>query len=310
MNDYQKILDVIENTSYLYTDYILKQLKNESCLKFISKIMDSSGKEISEAIIVFLTAIKFIYNDSRAFAKMEQSDNFHDFLKIHVGQILSLSKEKNVQANIPERALPILEVINKKIKNPIIKLIELGASYGLIGRCLLNPDILINGKQKYLSKRQQIPRNYKKINNYLGIELNPPEKKWMIAAIWDEEYECRIRNIINDVKRENRINLIKGNAFGFSELDAVKKITEKPGKIVVLTSFMLYQFESEKRKSLEDEILEFTRKVKGNWINQAVNISSEPNDNEFYISLDNEKIIELPDDYCLKWRWINDGKIS
>ncbi len=306
MNNYKKILSVIDKTSYLYTDYILTQLKKEPCLEFISRIISESGKGISEAIIVFLSAIKYIYNDSKTFAKLEESDCFQDFLKKHSKKIFKLSIEKNVQANIPERALPIFEVINKKIVSSIINFIELGASYGLIGRCLLNPNIIINGKRHFLSEKQQIPENFKAVNNYLGIELNPLEKKWLLAAIWDEVYEFRIGNIINDIQKDSRFELIKGTAFGFSDIDVVKNVIKKPGKIIVLTSFMLYQFEDQKRKLLVDEILEFTRRVNGHWINQAVNISTNSKRNEYFIALDGNKIIELKDDLCLNWRWVNE----
>lgn len=333
MKNYKEILNVIDNTSYLYTDYILKQIKQESSLEFISQIIDKTGKEISEAILAFLSAIKYIYPKNEAieqlkksnssenlessaqvqaptpsvqFRALEANNSFQNFIKKKYNQIINVS-EKNVQANLPERALPILEVLIKKLDEASpISMIELGASFGLIGRCLLNPEKAIENKEDYFSKKQQIPKQYKGIKNYLGIEIDPPDKEWLLAAIWDKDIEKRTKQFIDSFEDESGFELIESSAVGFSKLEQVNKLVEKKEIIVVLTSFMLYQFDDESKNSLTNEIIEFTKSINGHWINQAVNISKDSDNNEFFISWDNERIIELTDDTCSRWWWPGD----
>ena len=71
--------------------------------------------------------------------------------------------------------------------------------------------------------------------------------------------------------------------------------------MVVLTSFMLYQYDEKKQKLLRDRILEFIGGANCHWINQTFNVSSWV----CYIEFDGEKIIELYDDTCKYWKWLN-----
>jgi F0F1-type ATP synthase delta subunit len=303
MNDKKKILTFIDSITEYYSDYVLNQLKKEQSIKLISKIMDQSNKEISEAALVLISAIKYTYKGDNPFLKLEETDSFQKYLEDNYNLILKICEEKRVQGNLPERALPILEVINCKTDIPII-FIELGASYGLIGQCLLYINEILENKERYFRNEQKIPEYKKSIDHYLGIEFDPPDKEWLLASVWKGDEEWRMKNFLKYIRIDKRFELIKGNAFGFSDLDAVKNFTRKPGKIVVLTSFMLYQFEEKKKKLLVDEILEFTRRVNGHWINQAVNISLDSKENEYFITWEGRKIIQLFNDTCLNWKWI------
>lgn len=306
MYDDEKILNFIDNSSYLFGDYISTQLKHDNIIELIKKILDESTKEISEAILILLTVIKYISKDkySDVFSELEINNSFQKYISDNYELLFKLAKEKSVQGNMPDRALPLLDVFKNDTVELPLRMIELGASFGLIGHCLLNPSKVLENRKHYFADKQQIPESKKGIVQYLGIEFDPPDKDWLLASCWKEDYNLRLKNFIDDIQGDERFELIKGNAFGFSKLEAVKKIAEKPGTIIVLTSFMLYQYDDNKKEILIDEIQSFRESVNGHWINQAVNVSLDSKDNEYYIAWDGKKIIELIDDSCLSWRLI------
>lgn len=306
MNDCEKIKNFVDSSAEIYPRYIFNQLKKDYALKFIMEIISNSGKEISEAVLAFLSAVKFTYKKEDVFTELEETDAFQNYVEENADLLLKISIEKKVQGNVPGRAFPILEVLSKKIGNSNINLIELGASFGLIGRCLLNHESIIGKKERYFPSRQQLPENPKGIDYYLGIELNIPSAEWMLASVWEKEAERRLKNFIEDYKNDNRFELLHGDAFGFSKLEAIKRLAEKAGTIIILTSFMLYQFDDKRKRILTDEIFNFVNSFDGHWINQDVNISQESKMNEYYIAWDNKKIIELSDDWCFDWKWLND----
>lgn len=307
MPDHEEIVHFIDNTAYLYTDYVLQQLKKEDNIRTIAQIIDQSHKEVSEAVLVYLAAIKYTFRERNVFAKLEENDSFQDYIKENFDSIFKLSLERSVQGNLPERALPILELLKEKLGNSSTDVIELGASLGLVGYCLLNPRIAIKRKDRYFSAIQKVPDDPKNVNYYLGVELNPPDEEWILACVEREEIEVRLKCFIDDLKdiqSHHKFELLKGDAFGFSDLTPVKKISEKSTAIVVLTSFLLYQFDEKKQKVLKDEIFEFINKYNGHWINQAVKVSLGSTKNEYYIEWDGKRVIELIDDSCRDWKWI------
>jgi hypothetical protein len=87
----------------------------------------------------------------------------------------------------------------------------------------------------------------------------------------------------------------------FSNLDAVKDFASQNAAVVVLTSFMLYQYDEKIQKLLIDEILGFTRVTNNQRINQTFNKSSM----ECFIEFDGGKIIELYGDTCKNWKWLS-----
>jgi len=112
--------------------------------------------------------------------------------------------------------------------------------------------------------------------------------------------ERRLRNLVNDIPTNKKFKLLKGNTLGFSKLKPVKDIASQPTTIIVLTSFILYQFDNKTQKMLKDEISGFIDDCGGHWINQEVTVTSH----EFFIAFDGKKIIELPDDTCISWKWL------
>jgi hypothetical protein len=304
LNSVIEFIDKAANTAGNYwTYYIVQQLKNQFTLSIILEIMNQSGKTPSEAVLVLLSTFRYISKDSSIFSKLEKDNSFQIFLKDNLKEILKVSVERKVQANLPERGLPILEILGKHWPSSSIAIIELGASYGLIGDCLLNPHRMLQEKSHYFSSGQQIPENPKGIDFYLGIDIDPPERDWLISCCADEKDAARIGKIQNDFNRLDNFNLIKASAFGFTGLKEVKALSNENFKLIVLTSFMLYQYNREKQDRLKGEIMEFTKSTNGHWLRQEVELA-RLKQNDYYIELDNHKIIALSDDKCTAWKWI------
>ena len=291
MKIHEQILEYIDKLLTPSLLYEILQLKTKTSIDLISHIVKKSNKTIPEAVSVFLAVIRYLWKDS---------GSLQDFIKENSHLICKLAIEKRAQANLPSRGLPLLEIFGKKIQASSILVIELGASFGLIGRCLLNPDRIIEKKDSYFPPKQQMPQNPLPINFYLAIELSPPDKEWALAWEWHRSQRERLKNFIEDIPVDKRFKLLKEDAFGFSTLNIVKELAGKHSTVVVLTSYMLYLNEEKKQKLLKDEILEFREEMKGHWINQAFNKFLQ----EYFIQLDEEKIIELSDDSSRSWKWL------
>jgi hypothetical protein len=293
MNMHEQILEYIDKYLNPFMFYEILQIKTNTSINLISRIMKESHKTIPEAVLVFITVVKSLWDNS---------GSLREFIKDNSRLIRKMAIEKKAQGNLPGRALPLFEIFEKKIPGSPVHVIELGASYGLIGRCLLNPSKIIEKKGSYFSPTQQIPgtRGLRPVNHYLGIELSPPDEEWVLAWEWFPERKERLKNFLRDISEEERFILLKENAFGFSKLNAVKTIAGRNAAVMVLTSFMLYQYDLKNQKILRDEILEFTESINGHWINQTIDVSSL----NCFIEFDEEKIIELSDDGCRSWKWL------
>jgi len=294
----------IDNSAYLYPAYICEQLKKAGSHKLIQGIMERSGKELSEAVLILVSVIKYTFPGGNAFARLEETDSFQQYIDDNQDLIVDLACRKKVQGNLPERGLPLLEVLHRELQVGSLGIVELGASFGLIGRCLLDPRRVIRDEAIYFTPIQQIPERIKPIDAYLGIEYDPPDRKWILASVWDEDMEDRLRHFIDDIRPDSRFELIKGNAFGFSQLKAVRDLVDDVDFIVVLTSFMLYQFDEAQQRALRSEIRRFTREVKGHWLDQAVKVSMNDTAHEYSISFNGKRVIDLADDACSSWRWL------
>ncbi|NIM10487.1 MAG: hypothetical protein GTO45_00715 [Candidatus Aminicenantes bacterium] len=292
---HEQILKFIDTLFHPLLLYEILQLKTNTSINLISRIIKESNKEISEAVLVFLAVVRYLWKNS---------GSLQEFIKNNSDLILKMAIEKRAQANLPARALPLLEILDKNIKAPSISVIELGASYGLIGQCLLSPQKIIENKSSYFSRSQQMPdiQEPPPIDYYLGIERSPPDKEWLLALEWHPVLKKRLENFLDEIIADERFKLIKGDAFGFSKLKTVKDLVSntRPSRVVVLTSFMLYQYNPRKQKLLRDEILEFTGVNSGHWINQTLKVASM----ESFIEFDGEKVIALSNNSCSSWKWL------
>jgi hypothetical protein len=195
-------------------------------------------------------------------------------------------------------------VLHRELQVGSLGIVELGASFGLIGRCLLDPGRVSENRSLYFSTGQQIPQEFKPVDAYLGIEYDPPDRRWILAGVWQEDMENRLRHFIDDIGPDHRFELMRGNAFGFSQLQAVQDLAGKVDQVVVLTSFMLYQFDEARQRALRSEILDFTQKTGGHWLDQAVKVSINDTAHEYSIFFNEKRLIDLADDACSSWRWL------
>lgn len=291
MDLHEQILESVNRLFHPFLLYEIFQLKTKFSLNLIAKVIKESNKTVFEAVSVVLVVIRYLWNNS---------GSLQEFIKENAALICKMAIEKRAQYNLPGRALPLFEIFKKKIKVSSISVIELGASYGLIGRCLLNPGKVIKQKDRYFSPGRQFPVNPRAIDAYLGIELSPPDKEWLLAWEWQPDSKKRLENFLHDFHPGEKFKLLQGNVFGFSKLKSVKDTAHQPSRVVVLTSFILYQYEDKEQKRLRDEILEFTGRFKGHWINQAIDVSKQ----EYFIEFDERKIIKLSDNRCKNWEWL------
>ena len=291
--------------TYYYSQYIVDQLRKKENIQLIAEIIDISGKTITEAVLVFLASVRYLKDSINALKFLEAANQFEHFVQENKSQILELSIQGKVQGNLPERALPVIDIINRQFPGEKISVIELGASFGLIGQFLLDPQNILKKNRFYFLNNQQYPTRYEPIYKYLGIDISVPEKKWLISCFSNTDDAFRIEKFINNLNPSPNFDLIEKSAIGFSSISKVKYISNENTKRVVLTSFMLYQLEETLQKQLTNEIVNFCEQTDAHWIKQEVDLSNAEFGPDYYISLDNKRIISLQDDKCTSWKWID-----
>jgi len=301
-----EILDFAGRISNKLPAFINVQLKEGPVIDIISRVIDKSGKSPGDALIVFVSVVKYLWETvgGMAFAEMEKRDAFLEFVTAQRDSIIDSAVQKRMQVNVASRAFPLLDVINKKAKNLPVAVIELGASYGLIGWTLLEPAKILAKRDLYFSPGQKIAPNPRPIDHYLGLDIVIPDVDWLLACLYNPTFETYLRNFLKDIPYETeKFNLMETDAFGFSDFEPVKKLASQPFTLIVLTSFMFFQIGEEKGKVLKEEITKFTESWGAYWLNQAV---THPPDREerFFVEWNGERIIELTDSICSDWKWL------
>jgi len=76
----KEILKFIDSTSYLYSNYTYSKLKDNATLELIETIIEHSGKELGESVLILMSVIKYLYNERDAFKKLEKNDEFSHFI--------------------------------------------------------------------------------------------------------------------------------------------------------------------------------------------------------------------------------------
>jgi len=293
MNLHDKILEYLDHFLSPALFLEISQLKTATTLNLIGKIIRETNKTIPEAVGMFMAVIRYLHKDFYT---------LQEFIEKNTDIIYKLALEKKNQANLPSRGLPLLEIIGQRIDTSSLLLIELGASFGLIGHCLLNPCRIINNKNIFFHSQQQIPdfNSQNTIDYYLGIESNLPDRDWILAWEWFPHQKKNLNNFIQSFTDDERFRLVQENAFGFSKLRIVEELSLKYKDVVILTSFILHQYEKRKQQQLKEEIIEFINKRGGHWLNQDVSRSMD----KCYLQLNGEKILDFSDDSCRNWTYL------
>ncbi len=299
---YQYIIKEVDTLSKILPTYISENLKTEVSLKIICTFM-KRGKDIREAVLLLPCCIKYLMKESTdAFAKLEKEDSFQNFVDTNYRSILEIASEKRVQSNLFQRCLPIIEVLSKKIGNASLTVVELGSSYGLIGYGLLDPFKMMQQKELFFPQSQQMPSSLTKATRYLGIDIGIPSEDWALSCIiptGDEEKFTR--NFIKEMKPEKYFNLIEASCFGFSDLKDVKELNGADTNIIILTSFMLYQFDKESQTKISEEIYKYIKTVKGHWINLDFKTPGKP---ETCLYWDGGEVMRFSEENrCRGWKW-------
>ena len=302
MSLHDEILKFIDELPQAALENEIEPVRTTESIEMIARIIEESGKTVSEAVLVYMAVIRYLAKNGQQHPEV---------IRQHGEEIVRLSVEKGVQANLPSRALPIFEVLHNKVGASSYSVIELGSSAGLIGRCLMNPNNIVERKELYLTPQQQLPSSMPVVNGYMGIDLSLPDDDWLIACDWEPNHRRQLQRFLADCApmKDQDFSLHEGNVFGFSTFPQVNEFVARSvargSTVVVLTSFMMYQYEEEQKKQLRGEIfgfLTFNGGYGAHWINQDVNLSASPL--EYYIELDGEKIVELSDDACIQWNWL------
>lgn len=309
-NERKELSNFVREISDLLPIQISQQLDKGVATEVITEIINNSEKNVQQAVIVFLSAIKYLNNcKQNTFLQLSVGSKLLDFIRNNREKLIELGKSGRIQFTVPERAFPVLEVINRKIRKPDnkkpIAVIELGASFGLVGRCLLEPKKFSDNKAIYMQPEQKVSDNLLPIDYHLGIEVKIPDEKWILASEWTIEADRRLRNVLKDSFENERFKLIEGDAFDFDSLQDVRNLAEKH-TLVILTSFIFFQIGNEKSEQLKGNIMDYVKKEPDRyWINQALLIHTKDlKDYEFLLQLNGEKIITLADDRCSNWEWV------
>ncbi|MCP4221467.1 MAG: DUF2332 family protein [bacterium] len=287
----EEVLAFIDQYMHPLTFYEIINIKTEAAIDLIIRIMEESGKSVEEGVLVFRTVVRQLHNDEGPLSK---------FIETNGDLICRKANEKKAQSNLPGRALPLFDIFSRVFPDTPVSVIELGASYGLIGRCLRNPQKALEKKDVYFYPDQQAPEAPRPVRRYLGIELAPPTREWLLAWEWDPVRRERLTRFLDDVPADENCRVIKGSAFGFSKLKEVQNLVTDASAVAVLTSFMLYQFDEDNRRKLINQVKEFTHDVKGIWINQTF----LPGTMECFIEVDGRKTLDLVNDSCKGWHEI------
>ena len=292
-------IDVVSlHPGNLWNEYTVAQLRTEYVINLIESIMFLAHKTASEATLVFLAAVRYLAGSYDSFIALAVNNNFPVFVKAHEAQVRAIGVLRKVQANLPERALTVMDIIAEKLPNREISVIEIGASYGAIGKCLLQGTQIIANREKYFIADQQLPSSIPVLNRYLGIEIDPPDLDWLFACVPVKDALRRLSDFLDDTRTQKNFQILEASAFGFADFPEVRALVNTDKNVVVLTSFLLYQFDPYLREKLRGEILAFTGLIKGHWINLDVDTTKE---NDCYLEWDGQRLIDLQDDYCARW---------
>lgn len=290
-------------------------LKRPAALQFMAEFMAESGKPLDETVLILLAAMRFLDLDPAepgAPTIVESNDgaaNLDLFFVRHHAELFHLCRSRHVQANLFERALPIMEVLGRRFGQEALAVIELGCSFGLIGRALCNPQLVLGAFDRLFIADQQRPTCSPRVEAYRGIDLSIPDVQWLLACISRPDARRRSALFINTIPPGKDVSIDQGSAFDFADHGVVKDLLisslQQDYTPVVLTSFMLYQFGQETRKKLRTTISEFTHNHGATWIN----LDLEPlgSGYDFFIEENGLRRVSLDTDVCRYWHWIDHG---
>jgi hypothetical protein len=224
-------------------------------------------------------------------------DQLVRFLDHHRAQLKGLCQTRRIQANVAERGLPVLELLGRRWGRQKLFVTELGSSFGLIGRVLVSAPETLHHFDRYFAPGQQRPKDVPLVAGYRGLDLDPPDERWLLACIPLQSLRTRVARFLYEVPEGPQMEVVAGSAFDPSAWG-----TPPPDTVpVILTSFLHYQLDPADRNALDRLISEYQQRNGGTWVN--IRVLTEGKEPRFVVEEDGTERIELVNDQCLSWRY-------
>jgi hypothetical protein len=291
-------------------------LRRPAALDFMQDYMADTGKPLSETVLIFLTAIRFVdgvtRGDPQSPSILEEEPgrvNLDLFLVRHHDELYRLCLNRHVQANVPQRALPLMELLGRRYGDRPLAVIEPGCSLGLIGRLLCAPESVMAHFDEWFEAGQQRPDSWPRVLAYRGSDLSVPEPSWVLAGLHRTSDRVRLARLLRDLPPGGPCQLAAGSAESFAEQAAVQELAPRfdpahPQALVpvVLTAYLQYQLEAGLRQRLADAVRAFTARHGGSWINLEPRLADGAY--RFFVEQDGVDRIALENDLCRTWSWL------
>ena len=282
-------------------------LKRPAALDFMADYMAETGKPLGESVLILLAAMRYIDNSQVAESGLPSIleepmalTNLDLFLVRHHAELFHLCRSRHVQANLFERAFPVMEMLAERYPDQEVVVIELGCSFGMLGRALCAAETVMARFDQLCEPGQQRPVVYKPAAAYRGLDLWVPDAAWLLACIPLADSRQRTARFIQEIPVPPQFRISQGSAMEFAALPEMADIP--PGLVpVVLTSFMLYQLSPELRQTLSGVIRDFVAACGGCWVN--LDLRPRQGNYDFFVELDGQERIKLENDLCRHWNW-------
>lgn len=289
-------------------------LKRPPTLGFLVALVQESGKTVAEAVFVFLAAIRYL--DQSLSAGVREDDilsgtprevSLELFLVRHQERLWHLCLGRRVLTNLPERGLPVLEALAGLGGDHDLRVLEAGCSCGLIGRVLRNAPLVTAQAERLFAPGQQLPRELARVVDYLGFDPEAPDSQWLLCCVPGRVQRERLRHFLQVVPESPPFALETLALSDFRQHPAVKAFAA-PGqasRLVLLTSFVLYQVPEAGRLAITDSIRQFVQDHAAVW----VNLDAVPAGDhfEYVLELDGRPVLMLENDLAQRWRPVGRG---
>ena len=277
----------------LWTTPVIEFLRKDSTVRWLEDLRAESRRSEDETILVLLAAIRSL--DLTLLDGGAVPEALEEFLTCHSQTLRPVCLTRRVQANVAERGLPLLEFLGTHWGRQRLAVTELGCSFGLIGRVLVSAPDTLRNFGRYFAPGQQRPTALPFVAEYLGIDLDPPDERWLLACIPLADLRTRVARFMFEVPASPHVRVTQGSA-----LDTALWPQPAPGThSVVLTSFMLYQLDPETRQGLVHKIVDHTTSCNGTWLN--LDVLTDDGRNRFVLQVDGKDELLFDSDLCRSW---------
>lgn len=305
--------NIMKHLVSVYPVGLIDVFKSQSVKEVVNEIMNASEKGLAESVLILLAVFRYIYQFGTAedFMDTKNVKTFSKFVKgIKSTDAFVSCIERKVQGSIPSRGFPVADVLSKFF--PAIKtfsVLELGAAGGSIGKLLLSLSNITCDYMSMFPENQMVPTNIE-VQAYRGVDIDPiNDHRWAIACM-PTRASVDIMHLVQTMDHGSKsFELVQGDILNLTK-SKFSKIFSLPTKVkgtyhVLLTSYVLYQFDADSRKRAIKGIMEFCDDRNYVWINQDVNLQAQEDRDRFFIALNGEIVLRNFDERGSRWEYIN-----